>query len=503
MTSIFTKSVFGFSENKLNNNYYGRDIDLPITNSHFGFIELQVASTPATSEIQELVCVIDQSGSMSDPCKDDRTKMQHIIYTLKNIIYYFIDNPEVNVFMSIYSFDDSFHIILERTKIDKKDLQMMLNNIDKLRPRGNTNIENALIRVKEVIGQLQVDFPTHTVNHLFMTDGEANIGNTDKNILKGLVVNMGVQNAFIGFGDNHDSHLLNYLASVPASSYYFIDALENSGLVYGEILNNIIYKLLSSVQIETQNCLIYDFKTNTWCQKMVIGDIAGEANKKFHIVSSSPLDCSISLKGNFNNNYVISFELNKISVMETDIQKYIFRQKTLQLLFKSNELCETQKIPNNGVDGWFNNNCNNDKEDTEEYKKHKYLLRQFFEELKKYMRDNGLEEDNFYKNLCDDIYICYRTFGTRYGGMYSVARQTSQGNQRCYTVSNVPDDDYDYDISTEIFTLNLPINNNNNNNNNNLSHELSHDISQFNDTPYLTPKALRLMRDISINRDDV
>jgi hypothetical protein len=511
MTHIFAKSIFGFSKILLDN----PDIILPVSNAYFGTLELQAASTPITSVEQEVVCVVDQSGSMSDLCKDDRTKMQHIIHTLKNIIYYFVENPVVTVFLSVYSFDDGFHTILERTKITKEDLQMMLDKMDKIRPMGNTNIENALINVGDIIHKLTTEYPTHVVNHIFMTDGEATVGNKDKNVLKE-IVNTTIQNAFIGFGDNHDSYLLNFLASNPRSNYYFIDALENSGLIYGEVLHNILYKVLTDVTIEILNGFIYEYKTNTWVQKMAICDIAGEADKVYHIGSTTPDECCIFVEG-IHNNEIVRFDINKLLIMETDFTKYIYRQRTLQLLYESNELHEVN-IDNKGLG--FNIKWEFIDGKIEAKKNCRLKLRTFLEELKKYMNDNNLQEDKFLKNLCDDIYICYRTLGTKYGGMYTAARQTSQGNQRCYTVTNIPDDDYNTADNLTDYKLNLPIHINHNsiNNSNKINNSiflqninlndaqvepLLHEISQFDETPYLTPTATRLMRDISMNRESI
>jgi len=131
------------------------------------------------------------------------------------------------------------------------------------------------------------------------------------------------------------------------------------------------------------------------------------------------------------------------------------------------------------------------------------------------------------KNLCDDIYISYQTLGTKFGGMYTAARQTSQGTQRCYTVSQTPrelsspheNDTFPLNVwdnttprkkptkrlqrfsnikhmSANPFTLDnasentihLPI--------------LQHHVSDFDDTPYLTPMATRMMRDVSYGTSD-
>ena len=168
----------------------------------------------------------------------------------------------------------------------------------------------------------------------------------------------------------------------------------------------------------------------------------------------------------------------------------------------------------------------------------KLKMSEFFEELKKYMEDNKLNDDKFLKNLCDDIYISHKTLGTKYSGMYTTARLTSQGTQRCYTVSQTPDDPSNIlDQIDDEFPFQAGNNNNvvtsstnnimppllktrwnrqgrlkrttnrkifddftedNNDNDNVLNLPiLKHNVSDFDDTPYLTPLATRLMRDVS------
>jgi len=491
MSQIFAKAIFSFSETVLND----EQVNLPIPKAHFGVVELQAVPTVISTAEHEVVCVVDQSGSMSDTCKDGRTKMQHIVHTLKNIIHYFAEHPEVVVFLSVHSFDDSFHTILERTQITEDKLKAMLVKIDKLRPAGNTNIEIALSKAGDIIRELSAEHPTHVVTHIFMTDGEATRGSADKRALKNLVV-PSVQNAFIGFGIDHDSGLLNFLGSYTKSGYYFIDALENSGLVYGEILHSILYKLLEDVTIELQNGFIYDYKTNTWDKKLVIGDIAGEANKVYHVCSDMLDDFAVLVKGKQHGEDVI-VSVDKLLQPEVDLTKYIYRQKTLQLLYEGNDMQE-RKIEKNNRQKYLNNWGDGITEDEKLLKK---VLREFLEELKQYMEEHDLKEDKFYKNLCDDIYICYLTVGTQYGAMFTCARQTSQGTQRCYTVSQVPDDNNTILPDANLFCSAGRANNvflsNNIFTRDNTDDVLTHELSDFADAPYLTPTAARLMSDIS------
>ena len=100
--------------------------------------------------------------------------------------------------------------------------------------------------------------------------------------------------------------------------------------------------------------------------------------------------------------------------------------------------------------------------------------------------------------------------------MYITSRQTSQGTQRCYTVST-PEN------SNSKSNSNSPSNKNKNNSKllrmpvlsrdtnafdcNKFDHllfpELEHEISCFEDSPYLTRGATVTMRDISIGSDGI
>jgi hypothetical protein len=349
-----------------------------------------------------------------------------------------------------------------------------------------------------------------------MTDGEATAGNTNHEYLSE-IVDRNVKNVFIGFGVDHDATLLNAVSNGVNSSYYFIDKLENSGLVYGEILYGVVYKLLTNVEITIQNGLIYDFKNNTWVQTLRVGEIISEADKIYNVASSTPEICSATLSAKKTIDLSdIQIAISKQEADE-DLTKYIYRQRTLQHLYIVGDFLKRKKLAEGSSFELFRTQLylNPIPDDLkEEEKTIRENLYKFIEEMKSYMKDNGLDDDKFLKNLCDDIYISYRTFGTRFAAMYNNARQTSQGAQRCYTVSHTPEENTQnlYNINNNLIrncrTLPIPrlqrhVARNIDENDltcdlNNLP-ELEHVVSDFGDTPYLTPGSTQLMREISCN----
>ena len=534
--NLFTEYSIQFDNKNLN---IGVRSNLPAPtyyneNIKFGILSFKAISCNVTDLIQEFVFNVDCSGSMSDRCSDRRTKMQHILHTLKNMINYLHSNS-IKAFITIFAFDDSIHSIFKRTNITNDNYNQIIDKIDKIVPMGGTNIEIALKNTKEYIDDLIQKFPHHNINQIFLTDGEATVGTNDYSVLRSYIPKTSV-NSFIGFGIDHDSALLNSISSDNNSSYHFIDKIENAGLVYGEILYGILYKLLSNVELHIVGGLIYNYKSNLWTDKLYIGDIVGETNKIYHIVSENPIYCHaklLSINNIININICLHINNNLINI---DLTKYVFRQRTLQFLYESNEL-NTEFRKRNHFDFFYNTIENDNSEETnkktmdikEKKKLFKDKLKKYILEMKQYMTDNGLTDDSFMKNLCDDIYIVYRTFGTEYGNMYSCARQTSQGTQRCYTVSQTPDDIEDTQhLNSTIFTSpTRPVgprntfasnalrirrqydfdsdndsdndNNNNNNNNNNCDNndDLNHVISNLSDSPYLTPSATQVMNSVN------
>jgi uncharacterized protein YegL len=478
------------------------NLHVPLDNSHFGVLDFKAVTSNVVMDILEFIFIIDCSGSMSDRCSDGRTKMQHIIHTLKNMIIFFNENPSISVYITINAFDAQIYKIVERTAITKDNFAEILSSIDRVYPRGGTDIEYAIINSAHEINQIKTLYPTHKINHIFMTDGEATSGSNEITKLQGYIV-LDITNIFIGFGIDHDSALLNGISSVGKSAYYFIDKLESAGLVYGEILHSIIYKLLHDPEITIKNGLIYDYKTNTWVEKLQICDIVSEANKLFNIVSNNPDECTVEIIAND------SLVFPSVRIENADLTTNLYRQRTLQLLFEVNEFLnknrEKRMVTNSVIFSprQFQTPRQFQRNNTtfrEEKNNIKTKLFEFITEMKKYMSENNFENDKMLKNLCDDIYVCYRTFDTEYGNMFCRARQTSQGTQRIYSASNT--DDHDFKITHDFHPtngFNMYLDDYFDNNNIN---DIHHELSSFNDTPYLTQQATTVILSISATNEE-
>ena len=488
-TNALSDNTFCFHDKVVDNTV----IPSPLENSHFGIINFKAITSPETTDHLELLFVIDCSRSMIEKCSDGHTKMYHIINTLQNMIIFFSDKPNVNIIID--AFDSRMYSFVLRTNINKDNLHEILNKISKITPRRHTDIGMALTHSAEQIQTLSALYPEHIIHHIFMTDGEITCGITNIQTLKNLIItDININNAFVGFGIKHDAILLDEISSASNSAYYFIDKLNNSGLIYGEILHKIVYNILTDTELIIENGLVYDFNNNNWVERIIVGNIASESDKTFNIVSNTPSNCKVYIKTKYNK---INVSYNSNFGENRDLTIHTYRQRTMQTLYHAYQLCKTkrtQQSHNTGLEEFemFKTNC----------------LLPLIEEIKTYIHDNNMQENKFLKNLCDDIYVCYKSIGTQCDYMFCKARQNSQGNQRLYSASNVDTDIsdviYNYDLSMFSQPSSQSLSGYVDDLSGSWSYPLEHHqvSSSIDDAPYLTPQATQLMRFISSGTTD-
>jgi uncharacterized protein YegL len=498
MTTYFSKAFTTFNEElSLPTNC------LPFTDAKFGLLNLQALECgPAIIE-HELVLVVDNSGSMGDNCPgdNDKTQMDQAIHTLKNIVGFLEEHPNIKAYVTIFKFDNSFNKVIERTNVTEDNYNSIEKSISKIRPNGGTDIGLALKETSKYISELKKLYPTHQISHIFMTDGAVTTGETKPNILKQYVVK-DIYNYFIGYGSKHDAKLLGVLSDFEKSSYHYIDALEKTGFVFGEILHNITHKILYDCEIVVENGVIYNYNTNLYTNKLYIGDIVGESNKVYHLFTDHTSSCYVHLKIPLK-----SLEIHIFQETNHDLNfvNYAFRHRTLTLL---GEVKQCQDKYDNSSQHIYDVNYLN----PEIIRMYKSKMQELFDEMRKYMAGVDDNKDKiFIKMLCDDIHISQKTFGTKYGNMCIGSRQTSQGTQRIYTVNTTPLDrakvttrSYAYDSDDDIPQRGSAFCFNNDSDEedapSNLTivpdeYEVSNDCMQ--DSPYLTQTAKTLMHTIS------
>ena len=451
----------------------------------FGVLNIKINKTEPVTKKRHIVFTTDCSGSMSDICSDGRSKMDHSNHTLINMIIYFANHPELLVSISVFAFDCSLYTIIENEMVTKDNLDKLIQDVKNIRPKDTTDIEKALKNSSDYISRfVSINNDDTDILHVFMTDGDATQGETNSDTLQKLVSPL-VSNIFIGFGVDHNAYLLKELSSDSSNCYYFVDALEKAGLVYGEVLHAYIYKYSENTTISSTNGLLYDWKKNTWVDKINIGNLTSESSKTIHILSENPIDFTCELETTdcltkevttFTIQNSLTLDENNIVNGYTDLSIYKYRQKTQELLFEVNVHNFKENYPYYDPIK-FNDYDKNYEKFWEKQKGQGKILKEKMQNLLKEMQllekvaqNNSCNTDppfpplekvepkspnseefcstfsksgsksgsgkQFIKMLCDDIYVCLQTFDTRYGAMFSCARQVSQGAQRSYSANH-------------------------------------------------------------------
>ena len=414
---------------------------------HFGVFELEVAKTDMTELPQEIHLMLDKSGSMDEICSDRSSKIDQIKHVTKNILHV-VKGKRVSVGVS--AFNSTVSTVFPKTEVREDNIDELIESVKRMYAEDETNIGDAL--------QSMRSFSNGKERHnIFMTDGDATVGEKDPAKLLKFVDQTAASNTFIGFGFDHNPDMFLALNNAENSNYYFIDKIEKSGLAYGEILHNILFKCIQNVKITVYNGLIYDWKTNEWLNETAVWSVASEAKKTFQLVAPDMSKVIIIVSGipDVNETFM------HMGHME-DLMKMFYRQKTQEYLYLAKtKACEKRLVKDLKKD-----------------------IAEFTKEMKEYMKTHDLVDDLLMKNLCDDMVVVYKTFGTRFGMMYSSARQTSQGNERLFNVCDTPTRSGNHYEPHE-----------------NESQMWEHTLSE--ESPYYSEQLAGVMRDVSVPQTSI
>jgi hypothetical protein len=158
--------------------------------------------------------------------------------------------------------------------------------------------------------------------------------------------------------------------------------------------------------------------------------LAADTKKRYHIQTDNP------------DKIRVRFMDDDVEVDETvfhgqfeDLTQMEYRYRTLEMLFRATQMSSPHR---NAID-----TLHAQREEANPEAKTKPTIRDLKVEMKNLVAEmttymETLDDKRLMKNLCDDIVVVYRTIGTRYGHMYSCARQCSQGTERIHTASNTP-----------------------------------------------------------------
>lgn len=403
----------------------GNDLQLGFTDYHFGKLNVSVEDCEMPYNTWDVKFSIDCSGSMSDTCKDLKTKMQHIQHTMINILRMFSECETSKFNVSVAAFDDTYDLLFDFQEINATNVEDFIEKIKRIYPKNATNLILPIQQTNTEMQNRKIAFPENKQLHVLLTDG---CDTCTSNVYDTLKSFENPDYAFIafGFGIQHDAKALSIMGEQTNCDYGFIDELEKAGLVYGEYLHAVLYKLFNNITITLENGEIYDWKINTWSDSLSVSSLDSGASKTYYIRTKNTELVEGTIYGYTDSTaeQVILDEFEPVpdliafneddgteTVETNDLTIHAYRYKTLVLMSEVNEQEESVTM--------------------------KKKLCDFFDEIKKYIEDNSLQSDLFMKKIQDDIYILKKTYGTRYFEVYSAARQRSQGNQNVCTATQL------------------------------------------------------------------
>jgi hypothetical protein len=393
----------------------------------FGKINIKTGTVGMTKRSILIKADIDCSGSMESKCEDGKSKEEHAIHSLINIIKLIVEYKELDAWLMICAFDDKIDEVIAIQKVTEDNFLDLINKVRRIIPCGGTDIGLVLNNTKLELDKFRKTYPDFILIHILATDGNANVGIIDKNELSKMI-DTSYNHMLIGYGLDVSYELMTCLSKQKNVSYDFIYDIEKGGLVFGEIIFKILFvKYRNVVLLANENVEMYDNNNNIWTRRLEIENLTSESNKTINLRSMDPCEVNIKIFGNEETEMYMEggmveevladeilypcLNINAQSVI-TDLSTDMFRQRTLELIHDALNVEKSKDIK----------------------KKLEYYLAQ----MKKYMSENDKMEDESMKSLCDDIYIVIKTYGTTYGDLFAGARSNSNGRETSYTTNTTP-----------------------------------------------------------------
>jgi len=198
---------------------------------------------PSKKPRSNLVFLLDVSGSMNAPDK---------LPLLKNAFRMLVDNLDSKDTVSIVTYAGHAGTVLEPTKVKEK--ATILAALDKLQSGGSTAGAQG---IKQAYALAQSNFDKDGVNRVILaTDGDFNVGITDREELKGFIErkrDSGIFLSILGFGQgNYNDALMQTLAQNGNGNAAYIDTLSEARKVLVEEASSTLFTIANDVKIQIE-----------------------------------------------------------------------------------------------------------------------------------------------------------------------------------------------------------------------------------------------------------
>ena len=415
---------------------------------------------------------IDSSGSMGEYAiagnyntlsTGPRTKMDFVHATLTNMVDYIVEQsaefPHVEFYLALVKFHSRANCVLFPTRVTSENRAALIQTIKEILPTGGTNFMKCFTEMSNLISRENTHIPrddsipdafVHRI-HLFLTDGSNNEG--DKSV-PALITALKIQyqgantdteqatkkqptQVMVGYGTDHDSTALgNLCAQFPDSKQWFIDDIEKTGCIFGEILWSAVNAAYTGVSL-VSNAEFYDFATMKWTKEMSLGDFAYDSNRTFYVrvpwdVESVECKFAYTSMENLDDKardftaqiqYVV--DESEPATIDPEVEKELWRLDTITTVDNSLKFFKNMRYMTH---------------DARVDEKERLILTvtAFQEKFLAYATEKQLTEDPFIIQLADDLFVCINgLMAMSIGERYVAARQTSQIQQRAVTINDI------------------------------------------------------------------
>jgi Ca-activated chloride channel family protein len=184
-------------------------------------VRFRLPSRSASRTPLNLSLAIDVSGSMAG------APLKHAILAAQRVV----DALDPNDTFSVVLYDDTVRTLIEPTRVTDKEA--LKSQIASARAGGLTNLSGGWLKAVELVQQhVQPEVVSRV---LLLTDGQANVGITQSNVLIKTAeqkAESGVTTTTLGFGSYFNEDLLIGIARAAGGNFYFIQSADDASDVF-------------------------------------------------------------------------------------------------------------------------------------------------------------------------------------------------------------------------------------------------------------------------------
>jgi hypothetical protein len=413
---------------------------------------------------------IDSSGSMGEyaiagnhnaSSTGPKTKMDFVHATLTNMVDYIVQQsaefPRVEFYLALVKFHSRANCVLFPTRVTPENRDSLIQTIKEIIPTGGTNFMKCFTEMSQLISNESMHVPhddsipdafVHRI-HLFLTDGSNNEGDKGVQALA-TALKVKYQDAnssqetkkqptqvMVGYGTDHDSNALsNLCAQFPDSKQWFIDDIEKTGCIFGEILWSAVNAAYTGVTL-VSNAEFYDFSTMKWTNAMSLGDFAYESNRTFYARvpwEFESVECKFTYTSmenladkscDFTEQIQYVADESQSTTIDPEVEKELWRLDTIMTVDESLKFFRNMRYMTHDAH-------------LDEKERLIQFVTTFQEKFIAYATEKQLTDDPFVIQLADDLFVCINgLMAINIGERYVAARQASQIQQRAVTINDI------------------------------------------------------------------